>query len=203
MNRHLDPQFATSLRTALVQHVNDTPARRPHRKLWMAGCAAMAIGLGGGGAAIAADLFDPPGADRVSTVGAAGEVTATGSATLELGPRPAGANSIELALTCLGAGTISFPDGASLTCTEDDLRNGGTTTAWTMPIEPDQSSLTVSAADTDRWSLNAIYSHRKSTDWGLNSRGQTYGIERPDGSTQTSSPSTPPTAPAATSLPPP
>jgi hypothetical protein len=116
MDTPIDPAFAAVLRAALVEHVtNGHRVQRRHR-VWAGLGMVAGIGLVGGGAAVATGLWGQPGAAVEGPLAASVTVTRTGSAVVELGQQPAGANSISLALTCLTPGQFTYADGASMGC---------------------------------------------------------------------------------------
>ncbi|WP_157873668.1 hypothetical protein [Kineococcus radiotolerans] len=142
-------------------------------------------GLGGGGAAVAAGVLPLPGADQVVLRAPASTVVHTGTATIDLGQRPAGTTSVELVLTCLTSGSFTFADGAGGSCSAEDIaRDGGAgEIGYTLALQPEQTSTTITAAPGTRWSLTSTYSTRTSTDWAANANGDTYGVVKDDGST--------------------
>lgn len=175
--RGMDPVFAAGLRTALVEHVTAVAVpHRPRRRRWMlAGGALLSLGLAGGGVAVAQQWWGLPGAD-VDTVLAPSETAVhIGPATLDLSDAPAGANTIDLAVTCLSPGTLTFPDGASITCTDGDVAPGQDG-SYSLPLTAGQTTLTIDAGPGVQWSLVTTYLIRAATDWAVNARGQTYGV---------------------------
>ncbi|MEZ0493273.1 hypothetical protein AB2L28_13615 [Kineococcus sp. TBRC 1896] len=209
----LDPVFREALRTHLRQMVTASatasgettakseavsrPARRRHwpRRRTLTLAAVLAAGLGGGGAALASGVLPLPGADDVVLRTPAQTVVHTGTATVDLGERPAGVTSVELTLTCLSAGTFTFDDGASLSCAPGDVtaqaasvptpglaaQHSGSA-GYTLALKAGQSTTTITATAGTRWSLTTAYSTRTPTEWALNAHGQTYGVTKDDGS---------------------
>lgn len=82
--------------------------------------------LGGIGAA-AAWLFSLPGVPTTTVLTSPSTAVYSGTAKADLGPVPAEATGIEVELTCLTAGKLTFPDGANVWCSTADL---GTHSAW-------------------------------------------------------------------------
>ena len=114
--REMDPVFASALREALIANVERTPRLR-RRWRWRLGIGVCAGSVFvGGGVALAAGVFSPPGAPLDTQLGNIIVVTRTGSATIDIGPAPATATNVSLTLTCLSVGTFDFPDGSSMTC---------------------------------------------------------------------------------------
>ncbi|GAB3216277.1 hypothetical protein GCM10027586_07820 [Kineococcus gypseus] len=157
---------------------------RWRRRSTAAGCVLLAA-LAGGGVAVATGALPLPGAKQVSVLSAPSTVVRTGSATIELGPRPATATSVELSITCLSAGTFTFADGASLACTPGDVESTGQgtgqdastgTATYSLPLAEGQNSTTITTSAKARWSLSTAYSLRQDTAWAINARGQSYGV---------------------------
>lgn len=180
MNVKMDDAFAAALRTALVNHVANTPVaqrRRTRRRLALGG-AGVAVALLGGGVA-AAGVFALPGADVVTPLAASVTRTGTGTGTVDLGAAPAGSTAIDIQLTCLSAGTFYTQDGASMVC--DGVDAGKGTMRWQVPLHPGQQDTTIRAAAGDRWRIVATYSHVAGSKWGTNADGLTYGVANDQG----------------------
>lgn len=101
--------------------------------------------------------------------------THTGPATIDLSAAPAGATHVALDITCRSAGTLSFPDGASMTCGGGDVDGEGQT-QYTVPLPTEPPSLTFDAGPEFTWELTTTYVNRVETDWGINANGDTYGV---------------------------
>ncbi|WP_077490691.1 hypothetical protein [Sinomonas mesophila] len=174
----VDEQFSTALRAELVSRAERAkPARRA--RLWIGAGALAGAGLLGGVAATAAGLLPLPGGEQVTPLASPVTETYTGTATVELGPAPEGATGIEMELTCLTPGSFRFPDGASLACSPADA---GSRTGWagyTLPLAEGQDSVTIETGPESRWQLKAEYVKQERTEWGVNARGETYGVEIP------------------------
>lgn len=181
MTEDLDPRVRDAMRAALIAHVG--AAARTARPWWRRWPAAAGVGalLAGGGAAVASDALRLPGADVVTARGASVEVERTGSGTVDLGPAPAGATEIEVAIECLTADRFTFEDGAAISCGPGDLERGTGSTVWAVPLEPGQTGTTITTADDARWRATVRYVERDGTDWAVNAAGQTYGVTKPDG----------------------
>lgn len=175
MTAQMSDTFAFELWRALVQHVNAEPVRqRRTRWRWIAGVGAAALLFGGGAVAAAGGLITLPGANVTDHLASPISFEHTGSAEVELGAPPKGANAIELTLTCLTAGTFTYADGAAQICSEADV--GHANPGFSLPLAQGQHTTTISTADTSRWRLTATYSHVRTTEWGINANGQTYGV---------------------------
>jgi hypothetical protein len=174
----MDPAFRDALRGELVRTVSGH--RRPwFRRSWLvAGPLALAA-VAGGGVAVATDLITLPGTDRVRALAAAVETVRTGTASIELGPRPVGSTHVEVWLTCLTPGSFTFADGAGGTCD-----GAGGKTGYSLALAPGQTRTTITASPDTRWSITTTYVRRQPTDWETNAAGETYGVvkgqEEPD-----------------------
>lgn len=178
MSMQMDETFAAALRDALVDHV--TAGRRPRRatlRRWRwPTLGVVVLAAAGGGTALAVQLASPaPGGDNVTPLAASTTVTATGTRTIELGPPPAGANRINIRFRCLSAGKFTFADGAGVLCDSSDTAHGGLTT-YHLPLTPGQHTTIISTSPQARWTLTATYVAAHTTPWGVNAKGETYGI---------------------------
>ena len=179
----LDPIFEAALRELLVATVEDTPRVR-RRWRWRLGPGIFAgLTLVAGGVALAAGVFSPPGAPLDTPLGAAVTATHTGSATIDLGPRPAGATDVSLTLTCLTPGRFDFPDGSSTSCNTVDLSQPPITrtSSEVVPLSPGIDTVTIDTSANASWTLQALYVNRVTTPWGINANGQTYGVANQNG----------------------
>lgn len=173
----MNPDLATLVRAALVDHVTAAPAVRRRRRWHRAAGAGIGLVLVGGGVAVAQGVLTLPGADRVTHLATAVIVTRTGTGTVDLGDPPAGATSIEVQLTCLTPRVFTWQDGAAMHCGIRDVADGGSTGGYTLPLQPGQHSTAITTDRTDaRWRLTATYSQRVPTGWATNAAGDTYGI---------------------------
>jgi hypothetical protein len=179
---HVDDRFNNALRAELVAQVHQpSPVRaRQHTRLWLgAGALAGACLLGGIGAA-AAGFFQIPGSQQVTPLASPVTESYTGTATVELGEPPEGANDIELTLTALTPGSFEFPGGASCSYTEVDIETRLNSCRYTIPLEPGQESVMIGTEPGSRWQLSASYVKQERTDLGINDKGETYGVESPE-----------------------
>ncbi len=118
-----------------------------------------------------------PGSYAITPLAAPVTVNRSGTAAVELGAPPPGANAISLQLNCLSNGTFSFADGAAEVCHAGV--SGGAATAevaeTVLPLQPGQHSTTIRAAAGLSWELTATYVKRTAVPLGVNASGQTYG----------------------------
>jgi len=180
----MDPVFTAALRDALVTTVNNTPRVR-RRWRWRLGTGTfVGLTLVAGGVALAAGVFSPPGAPIDTSLGNVVNATRTGTATIALGPPPAGATSLSLALTCLTPGTFYFPNGSSMSCNASDFSHQPPIdgpASEVVPLSPGVDSVTISASANATWSLQVTYVNRVTTSWGVNASGETYGVTNQQG----------------------
>ncbi|MEO7630745.1 MAG: hypothetical protein ABIS44_05310 [Mycobacteriales bacterium] len=124
-----------------------------------------------------------PGGDAVTRLGTPIRKDGVGPQLVRLGPPPAGATHIGIEFSCLTAGSFEFADGSSMTCTADDVPVEGQPAALKhrLPLAPGQNSTTISTDGNARWRLLAAYARVEKTAWGVNERGETYGVANADG----------------------
>ena len=180
----MDAVFASALRDRLIRMIEDDPRRRT-RWRWRVGFGVLASStVLAGSAALAANLLFQPGAPDDTPLGAIVTATRTGTATVALGPPPAGATNVSLTLTCLTAGTFGYPDGSSMSCSSTDLSQPATdpTSSEVVSIALAAGSVTITTSPNASWTLKAVYINRVNTPWGTNANGQTYGVPNNSGS---------------------
>lgn len=178
----VDNRFSNALRAELVSRVQKaSPVRtRKHTRLWLGAGALAGAGLLGGIGGAAAGLFVLPGAEQVTPLASPVTVTHTGTATVQLGVPPEGTTGIELKLLCLTPGRFEYEDGASSICTEADIDRRTPPLNWSgysIPLAPGQHSVTIRTEPESRWQLTAKYVKQERSEWGVNAKGQTYGVE--------------------------
>lgn len=180
----LDPVFSAALRSALVARV-ERSARVRRRRPWRLGLWVLAgSALAAGGTALATHVLPVGGGPYDTPLAGTVSVARSGTATIELGPRPPGATDVSLRFVCLSAGTFFFGrGGASATCHAADLRRATSyrTVLYVMALRPGQHRLTVSTGSEARWRLQARYVNQVLTPWGRNHEGQTYGVPNAKG----------------------
>ena len=179
----VDDRFSRALEAELVSRVQKTsPAcTRRQARLWLSGGVLAGAGLLGGIGAATAGLFTLPGGQNTTALASPSTTVHTGTATVELGEPPEGATGIAMELTCLTAGRFEWPDGAASTCSAVDPASP--TAGWsgyTVSLAPGQHSVTIKTAPESRWKLTAKYVKQERTEWGINAKGETYGVESPE-----------------------
>lgn len=177
----MDPVFTAALRHHLVLGAG-APRRGPRRRWGALAGAIVAIGLAGGGVAVATGQWVLPGADSITTLGGPAAVTHTGSGDIDLGDRPEEATHIRVELRCLTEGTFWFADGASMTCTATDAANPAALTQYDLPLGAGQTTTSITTSSpAARWTATAWYITSEPTPWATNANGQTYGVMNADG----------------------
>lgn len=169
----MDETYAVALRAALVEHVRATARTAPRRRLRSAATAVIGLAVAGGGVAAASQYLSPPGTRVIEHLGSPVSAVRTGPAAIELGQAPAGADSIDIKLTCLSAGTFTVADGARLTCSDGNAGTG--TMSYVLPVASGQLTTTIDTDATSRWLLTLTHSSVRTTPWGVNEGGQTFG----------------------------
>jgi hypothetical protein len=136
---HVDGLFSDALRAQLVSQVaKESPvAKRRRTRVWLGTGALAGAGLLGAGAA-AAGLFFIPGSEKVTPLASPVTTTYTGTATVELGNPPEGTTGIQMELRFLTPGWFEFPDGASSSCSEEDVASWS---GYTISLAPGQDSV--------------------------------------------------------------
>jgi len=123
-----------------------------------------------------------PGATTTIDLSKPVTVTGTGTRTIELGPRPDGATAANVSVVCLTAGRIVYPDGASAVCdkpaSESAIADPRSANYGLIDLDPVQTSLTFRAKAGVGWKVVANYVRTETSEWGVNAKGQTFGVQR-------------------------
>jgi len=126
-----------------------------------------------------------PGGTRVVELGDPVTFTGAGTETVPLGTRPAEATAVRVSLGCLDPGKVYWPDGGNLVCGADDVispdADPATQNYGVMELSPGQTAIRIRATAGMSWKLTATYVHTEQTEWGVNARGETFGVENDDG----------------------
>jgi hypothetical protein len=179
----MDPVFTSALREALIANAVSAP-RTKRRWRWRIGVGMLSsLTLAAGGVALATGLFSQPGAPIDTPLGNVVIATRTGSATIGVGSPPAGATDISLTLTCLTAGSFDFPNGARMTCDANELNQPAAErrSSEVVPVSLGVDTVTITTSSNAIWTLRVDYVNRKSTDWGINANGQSFGVTNQQG----------------------
>jgi len=175
----MSERYADAFRERLVRHVAEQRSPRHRRRVALGTGATLVFLLGGAVAAGASGWLTLPGATEVEELGAMHTQTLTGTASVDLGPRPEGASAVSISFVCLSPGSFTFDDGASVTCGENDQ---GTEATHLMAVSSLEGNLVTITTSADAfWTLRAGYVSTEITDWIVNESGQTYGVSNENG----------------------
>lgn len=109
-------------------------------------------------------------------------VTGTGTSTVELGSRPEGATAANVSVVCLTAGRIVYPNGASAVCDEpasdNEIADPRSANYILIDLAPGQTSLRFRARADVGWKVVASYVRTETSEWGVNAKGETFGVQR-------------------------
>lgn len=186
----LDPTFRDALRTELMARVvvdsarsrtgRHAGARRP--RSWMVRGGVAVLVLGGAGTAYALSSTSPGGAE-ITGQGPNQTVEHTGTAVVDLGPRPATATGVEIGFWCMSAGNVTFPNGSWSACDGPDplTPDGMAPMMDRYDLAPGQDTITITADATASWRITTHYISSRVTEWGVNAKGETYGVTNDKG----------------------
>lgn len=123
-----------------------------------------------------------PGATTAIDLSEPVAVTETGTSTVELGSRPDGATAAIVSVACLTPGRIVYPDGASIVCDEPagagEIADPRSANYGLIDLGPGQTSLRFRAKADVRWKVVANYVRTETSEWGVNAKGETFGVQR-------------------------
>lgn len=123
-----------------------------------------------------------PGATTAVVLSEPVEVTATGTRTVDLGSRPVGATAANVSVVCLTAGRIVYPNGASSVCddpaSESEIADPRSANYMLIDLAPGQTSLRFEAKEDVGWKVVANYVRTETSEWGINAKGETFGVQR-------------------------
>lgn len=187
---HLDPTFRSALRAELVEHViADSSQSRTSRggalsrsRRWVLRGGVAVLVLGAAGTAYALSTTSPGGTE-VTGQGPDHTSEHTGSATVQLGPRPAAATGVEIGFWCLSPGKVTFPNGSAAACDGPDAQRSDGLPPMTdrYDLAPGQDTLAVTAGEHTSWRITTRYVSTRVTSWGVNAKGETYGVMNEQG----------------------
>lgn len=128
------------------------------------------------------DVGPLPGTTRAIDVSRPVAVTGTGTSNVELGSRPDGATAANVSVVCLTAGRIVYPDGASITCdapaSKSETADPRSANYTLIDLAPGQTSLRFRAKAGVGWKVVANYVRTETSEWGVNAKGETFGVPR-------------------------
>jgi len=186
----LDTKFAAGMREQLI----DTAAgrgpvarrsRRTHLAVGVASAAAAAVLLTAGAVVIATTF---PGERIISNEGPTVTQQYTGSATVDIGVAPEGANAVRVTITCTSAGAfeVTHPldsdgaDGASWECGSATAVGSAVTFAPQSLVDGHVDIDVVTGPETT-WTASVQFITSETTEWGVNAKGETYGVPNENG----------------------
>lgn len=191
MSTTMDRTFAEAVERELAAiGTGRSRLRRHQRRTRTLTLAVGSFALAGAltGAAVVAGAL--PGTTTVTPFEATVTGSYTGTAEIELGPVPEGADRVILDITCTEGGRIEVPtrpgQGAEAASVwwdcSDPVRADPTVhiSDGLLPAEGD-TSITVTADPGTPWSMVARYGSSETSEWGVNARGETYGVPNDDG----------------------
>jgi hypothetical protein len=170
----LDPSFAAALRDELVAGVTAPAPVSWWRRRPVLISAGVLIGLGTAGAAAAASLHAGPGGWDVVALAPPVTATLSGTQTLDLGPRPDGANAVQIDITCVTPGQVwVVVDVAAVACDA-----AGQTSGSPFDLAPGQTTWTFTANAGATYRVSVGYRSAQQQPWGVNANGESYGQEK-------------------------
>ncbi len=181
----MDPRLSDAVRaelSAIGTSHSRLQRQQRHLRLVTVGIGALVLATAIMGAAIVVNSL--PGTTTTLPFGLVVTATHTGTAAVDLGPVPTDAGAVVLEVTCLSSrGSISIPtvaqepggsgDFATFYCTSDNK-------PWHMSdgLLPSNGGtfITITADPDTRWSVTAQYASTSTSPWGVNERGESYGV---------------------------
>lgn len=183
----LDPILASAIENELAAlGAKNSRLQRHQRRARGVSAAIGTIALAGvltGGAIVISNF---PGETTTTPLGGIVAGKFTGTASIDLGARPAGAGAVILDVTCTEGGTMVVPlagehhDTATWDCSNPIRKDTTHITNGRLPAAG-STSITITADPGTQWSVTAQYASRSTTAWGVNDNGQTYGAPNENG----------------------
>ncbi len=201
-----DPTRLEALRSGLVENLACPPRRRLPR--WVAILTFAVAGAAAGGAVSAAavglrpvpqaspfTIGSPaglkgvpalpgtqPGTPIVSLLGGGASLEVSTSTTVPLSGIPAGASDVRVTVTCETDGRVAWgtdPSGnnPSMGCTPTDVGTTSASSFYDFGVKGADHAIYLDV--TGEWIVSYQYLKKVETAWGVNSPGQTYGVEKP------------------------
>jgi hypothetical protein len=128
------------------------------------------------------DVGPLPGSTKAIQLSEPIAVMGNGTRTVELGSRPAAATAVNVSVVCLTAGRIVYPDGSSIVCddpaSKSEIADPRSANYMLIDLAPEQSSLRLRAKEDVGWKVVANYVRTETSDWGINAKGETFGVQR-------------------------
>ncbi len=121
-----------------------------------------------------------PGGVETTTYGTPRIATYTGTATVDLGERPDQATGVRIDFHCLSPGAFTWPDGGELHCSASDV--GQEHPPWdVVDLGPEVEEVTFETTRGTPWRVTTTYVSTRTTEWGVNANGDTFGVENENG----------------------
>lgn len=128
----------------------------------------------------ASDLM--PGMPQVTAHSESVTATHTGTATVRLGDRPLEATAVSITLECLSAGEFTWPDGNRMICDVGEAAQRDLPPPYhVVELAPGQEQILIESTDGAAWRITTTYVSTELTAWGVNVKGETYGVENENG----------------------
>jgi hypothetical protein len=181
----MDPTLAHAVRAELTA-IGTTHSRlqRHQRRVRILAVGIGIVAIAGVTTAAAIVVNNLQGSTTVVPIGGISTATHTGTGTVDLGPAPADAGAVILRVTCLNQqGTVSIETkpqnpgsaGDFLTIYCDGRTTPVHITDGLLP-KPGSTTITITADPGTKWKATAEYASSSTSAWGVNSRGQTFGL---------------------------
>lgn len=128
-----------------------------------------------------------PGGTRVTHLSEPVTVTETGTATVELGEKPVGTTGVAMVLDCLSAGDFTYPDGAGMICEASDAgeervpAEDFVAASYVIDLADAADTIEIQATEGATWRLTTAYVSSEVTEWGVNAKGETFGVPNENG----------------------
>lgn len=191
MSATMDPIFAASVEQELEEiGTGRSRLRRHQRRARAASISAGALALVGAltGAALVLVL---PGQTTITPFGEPVRGSYVGTATVDLGPVPSGADRVILDITCTAGGGVDVPTNPGITDSapgsvswncSDPIRENATVHLddGLLPIDG-ETTITITADAGTPYTVVARYGSSSTTSWGVNAHGETYGVPNENG----------------------
>lgn len=196
MNTHFSDERSDGIRAELINTVSETTRARlsSRRRGWLPMLGMLGAGLLVGGAVSAAALSlaapnvatsDPqPGTPMISSLSATTTIVVSENEAIPLSP-PEGATHLRVSVTCLSAGMTKWgldPGGNNpgVSCSDGDL---GKSPVWyDHELAPTSDALYVTVERGAVARISYEFLLHVQTSWGVNESGETFGVQKPDGS---------------------
>lgn len=183
MSTDMHPDTAAAIRSELsaigTRHSNlQRRQRRARIAVSIAAVAAVAVTT----SAAALVVAGLPGTTTTAAVGRTTTVTHTGPARVDIGDAPEGAGAVIVEVTCRNdVGMVTVPTaGQGASGVHCRMRQTMRVVDGRLP-EHGTTTFSVEASAGTRWTATLQYATAVTSAWGVNGRGQTYGVPNASG----------------------